>query len=63
MYHTAAYFEGKKSKSKELIIKKLENVAELRDSRSERRGIFENLWHKMRRKGSDLKDGVKAATS
>jgi len=55
MYHTAAYFK--------MIVNKLQNAAGLRDSQSEKRGSFDNFCHKVRRKGSDLKDGVKAATS
>jgi hypothetical protein len=61
MYHTAACFEGKKSN--EMIMNKLQNVAGLRDSQSEKRDSFDNFFHKVRRKVSDLKDGVKAATA
>jgi len=46
-----------------MIMKKLRNVAGLRDNQSEKRGSFENLCLEVRGKGSDLKDWVKAATS
>jgi hypothetical protein len=39
MYHTAAYFEGKE-KNKEMIMNKLQNVAGLRDRRSEKKRQF-----------------------
>lgn len=44
-------------------MKKFQNVADLRDSQSEQRGGFDKFCHKVRRKGSDLKDGVKPTTS
>lgn len=46
-----------------MIKNKHQNVPGPRESRSERRGRFDNLWHKVGRKGPDLKDGLKAATS
>ena len=52
-----------KAKSNEMSMKKLQNVAGFRDSQFEKRGGFDNICHKVTRKGSDLKDGVKAATS
>ena len=51
------------AKSNEMIMKKLRNVACLRDSQSKKRGSFKNFCHKVRGKWSYTKDLVKAATS
>ena len=49
MYHTADYFEGKKSN--EIITNKLRNVDGLRDSQSEKKAVLTSFVIKWEEKG------------